>query len=65
VFDRVQAEDLKQASTIMAAFVYNAAMTDGMLPRKPNFVAAPTTAPADADQPVTPPAEPGFRPEAP
>lgn len=34
VFDRVQADDLKQASTIMAAFVYNAAMLDEKLPRK-------------------------------
>jgi hypothetical protein len=35
VFDRVQAEDLKQAATIIAAFVYNAAMADEKLPRKP------------------------------
>lgn len=35
VFDRIQAEDMKQASTIMAAFVYNAAMRDEKLPRKP------------------------------
>ncbi|HEY0431337.1 MAG TPA: M20/M25/M40 family metallo-hydrolase, partial [Pyrinomonadaceae bacterium] len=35
VFDRIQGDDLKQAATIMAAFVYNAAMTDEKLPRKP------------------------------
>ncbi len=35
VFDRIQADDLKQAATIMAAFVYNAAMRDEKLPRKP------------------------------
>jgi hypothetical protein len=35
VFDRIQAEDMKQASTIMAAFVYNAAMLDKKIPRKP------------------------------
>jgi carboxypeptidase Q len=35
VFDRIQADDMKQAATIMAAFVYNAAMLDGKLPRKP------------------------------
>ena len=35
VLDRVQAEDLKQASTIIAAFVYNAAMADEQMPRKP------------------------------
>lgn len=35
VFDRIQAEDLKQAATIMAAFVYQTAMMDQKLPRKP------------------------------
>jgi carboxypeptidase Q len=35
VFDRIQADDMKQASVVMAAFVYNAAMTDQKLPRKP------------------------------
>ncbi len=35
VFDRIQGDDMKQASTIMAAFVYNAAMADEKLPRKP------------------------------
>jgi len=35
VFDRIQAEDMKQASVIMAAFVYNAATVDEKLPRKP------------------------------
>lgn len=34
-FERVQEEDAKQASVIMAAFVYNAAMRDEKLPRKP------------------------------
>jgi Zn-dependent M28 family amino/carboxypeptidase len=35
VFDRIQADDMKQASTIMAAFVYQTAMLDQKLPRKP------------------------------
>jgi carboxypeptidase Q len=35
VFDRISADDFKQAATIMAAFVYDAAMTDEKLPRKP------------------------------
>jgi carboxypeptidase Q len=35
VFDRIQADDLKEAATVMAAFVYNAAMMDEKLPRKP------------------------------
>jgi carboxypeptidase Q len=34
VFDRIQGEDLKQAATIMAAFLYNTAMLDEKLPRK-------------------------------
>jgi carboxypeptidase Q len=36
VFDRIQGDDLKQAATIMAAFLYNTAMKDEKLPRKPN-----------------------------
>jgi carboxypeptidase Q len=35
VFDRLQPEDLKQISVIVASFVYDAAMRDQMLPRKP------------------------------
>jgi hypothetical protein len=35
VFDRIQADDMKQAATIMAAFVYNTAMRDEKLPKKP------------------------------
>jgi hypothetical protein len=34
VYDRLQAEDLKQISVIVAGFVYDAAMRDQMLPRK-------------------------------
>ncbi len=35
VFDRIQADDMKQAATIMAAFIYDAAMQNEKLPRKP------------------------------
>jgi carboxypeptidase Q len=35
MFDRIQADDMKQAATIMAAFVYQTAMRDEKLPRKP------------------------------
>jgi carboxypeptidase Q len=35
VYDRLQPEDLKQMAVIVASFVYNAAMRDQMLPRKP------------------------------
>lgn len=34
VFDRIQADDMKQASIIMAAFIYQTAMLDQPLPRK-------------------------------
>ncbi|MBK9528387.1 MAG: M20/M25/M40 family metallo-hydrolase [Acidobacteria bacterium] len=34
-FDRIQADDMKQAATIMAAFVYQSAMMDERMPRKP------------------------------
>jgi Zn-dependent M28 family amino/carboxypeptidase len=34
-FERIQADDMKQAATIMAAFVYQTAMLDRKLPRKP------------------------------
>ncbi|MEP6849554.1 MAG: M20/M25/M40 family metallo-hydrolase, partial [Acidobacteriota bacterium] len=34
VFDRIQADDMKQAATVMAAFVYQTAMMDEMMPRK-------------------------------
>ncbi len=34
VFDHVVADDLKQASVILASFAYNAAMTDERFPRK-------------------------------
>ncbi len=35
VYDRLQPDDLKQAAVIVASFVYEAAMRDKMLPRKP------------------------------
>jgi Zn-dependent M28 family amino/carboxypeptidase len=35
VYDRIQIDDLKQASVIMATFLYNTAMRDEKLPRKP------------------------------
>ncbi|MFH0989452.1 MAG: M20/M25/M40 family metallo-hydrolase [bacterium] len=44
LYDRLQADDMKQAATIMAAFAYNAAMRDGKFPRKP--MPAPAPAPA-------------------
>lgn len=34
-YDHLQADDLKQAATVIASFVYHAAQRDGQLPRKP------------------------------
>jgi Zn-dependent M28 family amino/carboxypeptidase len=33
-YDRIQADDMKQAATVMAAFVYQTAMMDEKMPRK-------------------------------
>jgi len=44
-YDRISAEDMKQASVIMASFVYNAAMRDEKMPRKalPKVNPSPTS----------------------
>jgi carboxypeptidase Q len=47
VYDRLQPDDLKQISVIVASFVYDAAMRDQMLPRKP---IEPPLPPAKEDQ---------------
>jgi carboxypeptidase Q len=52
VFDRIQPDDMKQAAAIMAAFVYQTAMRDEKLPRKPT-----ETLPPGSTTP-TPPAAP-------
>jgi carboxypeptidase Q len=35
VYEHIRPEDMKQAAVVMASFVYNAAMRDEMIPRKP------------------------------
>jgi hypothetical protein len=35
LYDRLQPDDLKQGSVMMAIFAYQAAMRDAMVPRKP------------------------------
>jgi hypothetical protein len=52
VYDRLQAEDLQQASVIMATFIYNAAMRDEKMPRKPLPPATPPPANAPATRPT-------------
>jgi carboxypeptidase Q len=55
LYDRIQADDMKQAAAIMAAFVYNTAIRDEKLPRKPTERNSPTTpTPTPAATPVTP-----------
>jgi carboxypeptidase Q len=34
-YDKISEEDLKQAATIVASFVYNTSQRDEMMPRKP------------------------------
>jgi carboxypeptidase Q len=41
VYDRLQPDDLKQMAVIVASFVYETAMREQMLPRKP--IEPPTT----------------------
>ena len=56
VYDRIQADDMKQASAIMAAFILNTANRDEKLPRKsiPNLVpAGSSTTPTSEPTPAT------------
>jgi carboxypeptidase Q len=52
VYERIQASDMMQNAVIVAAFVYEAAMRDQMLPRKP----------LPKEQPQTPPQKSAFIP---
>jgi hypothetical protein len=45
VYEHVRPDDMKQAAVIMASFVYNAAMRDEMIPRKPIRPEAPPPPP--------------------
>jgi len=44
-YERIQRDDMMQASVILAAYVYDAAMRDNMLPRKPLPKPAPAASP--------------------
>ncbi|MBC7798401.1 MAG: M20/M25/M40 family metallo-hydrolase [Pyrinomonadaceae bacterium] len=52
VFDRIQSDDMKQASTIMATFVYQTAMMDEKFPRKPMPMPTPTPTPTSTPTPT-------------
>lgn len=58
VYDRLQADDLKQMAVIVATFVYNAAMRDQMFPRKPVEKELPPPPPRDEDDRSGPAARP-------
>jgi carboxypeptidase Q len=53
VYDRIQADDMKQAAAIMAAFVYQTAMRDEKLPRKPTETIPPGSTPTPATPATT------------
>ncbi len=50
-YERIQRDDMMQAAVILAAYVYDAAMRDTMLPRKPLPKPAPAASPAPASKP--------------
>jgi hypothetical protein len=54
VYDRLQKDDLMQASVVMASFVYHTAMRDALLPRKP--------LPKDPSPPPSPSPDPSSAP---
>jgi carboxypeptidase Q len=51
VYERVQRDDMMEAAVILAGYVYDAAMRDNMLPRKPLPKPAPAASPAPAAKP--------------
>ena len=51
VFDRLQKDDLMQASVVMASFVYDAAMREGAFPRKAMPVDRPEVTPSPSPEP--------------
>ncbi len=51
VYDRLQKEDLMQASVVMATFLYDAAMRDTMMPRRP-LPPEPAASPAASPSPA-------------
>jgi hypothetical protein len=51
VFDRLQKDDLMQASVVMASFVYGAAMRETPFPRKPMPVDRPEASPSPSPEP--------------
>lgn len=52
VYDRIQREDMIQASVIMASFVYHTAMRDTLFPRKPMPKDPPIPSPSPSPSPA-------------
>ena len=68
VYERLQRDDLMQASVVIACFVYNAAMRDGMMPRKPmpkDQPPPPQETPAEKGPLATPETTPAAPPRSP
>jgi hypothetical protein len=61
VSDRIQADDLKQAAVIIAAFVYHTAMMDDKLPRKPGATPERPAEPKPAEPRPAEPSKPVAR----
>jgi carboxypeptidase Q len=55
VYERLQKDDLMQASVVFATFVWNAAMRDGKLPRKPMPKEVPRPTPTPPPSPTPSP----------
>jgi carboxypeptidase Q len=63
VYERLQKEDLMQAAVVVACFVYNAAMRDAMMPRKPMPKDQPAAEPTpSAKGPLAKPETPKTKP---
>jgi hypothetical protein len=58
LYDRLQRDDLMQASVVIASFVYHAAMREGPFPRKPLPKDPPATTPPPEAAPEGPKVEP-------
>ncbi len=61
VFDRLQAPDLMQASVVLASFLYDTAMRDDMIPRKPLSRDAEPAAPRQPEPAASGAAHPSGR----
>ena len=59
VYEHIRADDMKQAAAIMASFVYNSAVRDQMIPRKPIRPSEPQPPAAESESGAEKKGEPG------